>query len=370
MWILVGVTLILFIYFGSQGDRFLDGDSYFYLKHSCEGTTFDDASVLFKYVVPLLGCNFWLIKLFYWLIFISTLIVASKIGEHFDPEHGYLVGFILFGFTFFTTEFFKFENDAIGYLFAFLGIYGALLFTKHKKIQYLISCIAFFAWGFFFWEGVAYWLALMTTYNILFLPFLLAGIFIFPNKFFIFLNSNSNVMEGQALIAIIYYGITMFCLFGILKTDRKTQAATILAMIPGIFYAKFYVIAVLFLSIVSFNGLNHVFKNKQNLATFVIFICVCMGFFWSINLDKSFPTQKDLALIKEVSPTIHQNSFGSGWIIEYYGGFPSSKSSFGGTNGYDYNLNDLVLLESIDFNSCPILKRADWLMYADCRHKT
>lgn len=346
MWLLIIGSVIIFGYYALQGDRFIDGDSYFYLAQ--------------YNISPVL------IKLIYCELFICTLLIIVKIGELFDKEKGYLLAFIMYGFTFFVSEFWKFENDVFGYFFGFIGLYLSLYCWIKKDWVIGSLAIPFFLIGIYFWQGVLAWLVISVLFNPMIIVIVLVGFFLFINRFFDILNirSNPNIIEGTPFIAIIYFGLTIFFLFGVIKTKARIIIATIILCIPALMYAKFYVLPLVFLCLIAFNGLK---MFKVDTTKFLVVFCFLMTFFWISSLDKQFPTMNDLDLIKYSSKIEGlQNSFGSGWILEYYGGKPTGKSGFGGL-GKDYNLSGLVLLEAFDSN-CPILRQTEHLILVDCNH--
>lgn len=344
--LLIIACVIIFGYYALQGDRFIDGDSYFYLAQ------YDFDPVLLKTI--------------YCGLLIACLFVVAKIGELFDKEKGYLLAFIMFGFTFFVSEFWKLENDAFGYLFGLLGLYLTLHFWLKKDKKSFILSLVCFGIGYWFWQGVLGWFLVGMVFNLWYFVVLIPIFFVGQETIIKHLSNtnNPNIVEGLPFIAIIYFGLTIFFLFGVLKTKWKIVLAAIILCVPALIAAKFYVLPLIFLCLIAFNGIKML---QKDVTPFLVLFCLLMTCFWIISLDKQFPTQEELQIIKDNARVEGlQNSFGVGWILKYYGGSPTSISGYGGGEGRDYNLVGRVLIEASDLNKCVVIKQTSHLILAEC----
>lgn len=352
--------------------NFIDGDSYYYLNQVCNNSQpVNDSSVLFPSLIQFFPCDFVLIKIYLLLICIACFITLGYIGYLFNHEHGYLVAYIAFALTFFTTEFFKFENDSIGYLLGLIGLYFLLkCFTKpylKNNKQNLILGTAFLLIAALFWSGAVYWFVFSSFFTpIIFFPSVIIMI-VFYHKFFGFINPQQGVWEHVLGMSLVYWGLTIFTIWASIKLNYKIILFGFFCLIIGFLVSKLYVLAIPFMALTCFFGLKVLFKNnfyvlKILLITLSLFIIL----FWNINYSYQFPTHSDLDLIKEAVTLDKdlQNSFGAGHIIRFYGSTPSSAF---GLSDNDFNQEGYLVLEKAYDSNCLKLRESTYLNLFYCK---
>ena len=373
------LTLFFFLpYFFEE--RFIEPDSYHFFNVICNDSVFNENSFEskpgiehlingffafpFETIVNLLPCNFLFIKLIYAGLLFGCLIVFWKIGEVFDKKDGWLLSLLVF-LTWFPTEFLKFENDAFGYLFGLIGLYFLIKTgsKKQKLLGFLLICV-----GGLFWQGNIYWLIVSPIFFVYALPIVLLAIVFVWNNLFWFVQSNSTVLENQPIIGLIYLGLPVFFLIGFLETNKKIVATFILMLCIALFNAKLFVLCIPFLLIIAFKGIKMLPFDFKTIKLTIIIFCIMMLGFWWINQSNQFPTNQDIDLIKESikladGETIN-NTFGAGYVIEFYGGKPSQK----GFSSVPPKHEGLVL-EIIDANleDCEEISKTSWSILAKCK---
>jgi hypothetical protein len=321
-------------------------DPYFYLSGVCSGNVVSP-DMGFNLLLQLLPCNVFVFQTILLLVWLALLFVVWRIGCLFDSDKGWWLPYIVFSMTFFIFEFWKFENNVFGYLFAFIGFYfvfkyfmnkGGWAFDLNNKclVQYNVVDLKnlffvglFFGLSFLFWKGVVYWFFVLPFFNFLFIPFF--GLVFLPNflGFFTSALSNTMVYEHSLFIGLNYLFMTPLFFIGFLKTNKQIVLACIVLLIPCVLILKMYVLPVLFISIICFNCLK-MFEQKININLTLKTWAILMTIFFIINLGTQFPTQDDIDLIQNIVDKNKdiENTFGTGYIIRWLGGTEKYYSSY------------------------------------------
>lgn len=300
-------------------------DPYFYLNSVCSGNIVSP-DIGFGLLLQFLPCNVFVFQLILLIVWLLLLFVVLKIGELFSKRDGWWLPVIVATMTFFVFEFWKFENNVFGYLFAFIGFYFVFKSFLDKKYfcfdlkNVLIIGTMFFLAGIF-WKGSVYWLLVLPLFNFLFIP--LIGFMSLPNffGFFTVASTTGMIFEHTMFIGLVYLFITPLFFIGFIKTNRKIVIACLLLLMPCVFVLKMYVLPILFISIICFNCFK-MFENKININLTLKTWTILMTIFFIINLGTQFPTQQDINLIQNIvdqNQTI-ENTFGTGYIIRWLGG--------------------------------------------------
>jgi len=364
-------SFIVWLYYLSLG-TIIGADSYYYLNIVCGITPNNDGNFLFAGLLNILPCSLIIIKLLYFGLWTATLIVVYKIGGLFDKKTAWWFPSILFAFTFFITEYWKFENDTIGFLLAFIGFYYLLKITLNTKWttkiwehkEFWLGVISFSIAGLF-WKGTIYWIYSLVFLNIIFVPIVILALLVFgPSSLWIF-SASQEVYEQLPFISIIFFGVSIFFLYGVLKNNYKINLMLVYLLMPAIMINKLFVLPILFLTITCFNGLKILRKNEVVNQTLIIFVCL-MTLFWCVNLSYQFPQQQDIDLIQQgiILDNNLENTFGAGYIIEFYGGTPSDKSSYDGEITKKGIVIDVI--DQNNFDNCKIINTTRYLLLEVC----
>jgi len=252
---------------------------------------------------------------------------------------GLISGFLTMG----ILEFMVFENDSLGYVLALMSIYFALKTYKTYKYKFTIdSCLSiiFIVAAGLAWKGAIYWLYPLILFNpyvlIVTIPTTLLNI----ESLLWFVDAGgSGIAEQTPLLSIIYYGVTIFFMYGFIKTPKKEVVSAIILIIPGLFVLKLYMLAIPFISIIALHGINILKpKLRQNLISSMIILTVMFALFWGVHSFNEFPTEQDIALVQDTKNYTKsvQNDFGIGYILEYY---DIQTTARGGTLGKELDYN-------------------------------
>ena len=349
----------------------IGADTWFYVGQVCDKSTIDFRDIAFVPVLFLLPCSFIVMKLYLFVLFLISMFTMAKIGELYFKEKGAILGIITGFLTLIILEFQVFENDSLGYTLFFIALYFAIKYSReHTKV---IDRDALLSAGFAIlsglaWKGVAYFLIPLVVFNPVALIIAIPVIALNFQTFFWFLNGSGGlIMEQAPWVAFIYYGITIFFLYGILKTPKKEAFAFILMCIPGVFVQKLFVLAIPFISIIALHGVVSIKKYQDTIVSTLIIFSLFMAIYWGMHSFNEFPTQSDIELIEfaKTKTDVIQNVFGPGYVIEYYGITPSSKGMTDGNK--DYNCTGYVIehpqLQRCD---CNILKKSNTLILESC----
>lgn len=273
-----------------------------------------------------------------------------KIGELFDQTKGWWLALILHT-TLFISEFWKFENDLFGYLFAFWAFYFLLKHYQNKgwaalsitSLDLAISIVLFVIAGFL-WNGTIYWLIPASLFSIAFIPILFGAILIAQywngTGFFWFIGASEVVIEQAHFVGLIWLGVPLFAVAGMLATPKKINIAFLFTIALTLFVAKFFVLAIPFMCIIAFNLLNNLSKklgSVKSIESPLIIFCLFMSVFSGNGSLQQFPNEKDIELIQnaiKISPNL-ENNFTVAHLITYFGGIPSC--SKGGLCEYKYS---------------------------------
>lgn len=340
-------------------------DTYFYVNQVCGISDFVPTDFLFDFVLQAFSCNIIQIKIYLMLLWFGCLVAMAKIGELYDKERGVEAAFVMAGLTLFVLSFFAFENDTLGFTLFFWALYFLLSYDKTGRKKHLILCIILTIIGGLVWKGIVYWVIIYPIFSFLFIP---AAIFIlaFMPDFWFFLNANRNIAEHAMWISIIYWGLTVLFLFGIMKTSKKITLAFIILCIPAIFVAKLYILCIPFVSLIAFNGIKALKMDKTTVYSSLLMIALMAGCFWGLQTFNNFPTADDTIAIQAaigLDPEI-QNIFGPGYYIKYLGGHPSSS----GALAEDNYVCEGVVIERTFFEdcNCPIFLEKGTILVKNC----
>lgn len=355
----------------SVNPSLMGADTWFYVNQVCDKSTIDFRDPLFSLILFVLPCDFIAIKLYLFVLFATSIFVFAKIGELYFQKEGQILGAI-FGFlTLVLVEFMVFENDSLGYTIFFIALYFSLRYYKTSKKERRItdaiislSCLFIAA---FAWKGVIYWSIVLILFNPFVILILVPGLILYCGDLFWFVNAQGGlIMEQTPFVALIYYGVTIFFLYGLIKTPKKEALAFILMCIPGIFVQKLFILAIPFISIVTLYAFVMLKKYKDTLLPILLVFCVLMAAFWGIHSFSEFPTTDDLNVVmttKELTNKV-QNTFGAGYLLEFYDINVSSK---GQTTGNDYNCVGYVIEHpQIADCNCNVVMKSTNLLLETC----
>ena len=349
----------------------MGADTWFYVGQVCDKSLIDFRDPLFSQVLLLMPCNFVAIKLYLFVLFLISMFTMSKIGELYFKDYGAILGVITGFLTLYILEFQVFENDTLGFTLFFISLYFAIKYSRtHTKwidLNSLLSLVFAVAAGLA-WRGVVYFLIPLTIFNPLTIIVAVPVISSHFEEFWWFLGGNGDViMEQTAWVAFIYYGITTFFLFGMLKTPKKEVLAFILMCIPGIFVQKLFILAIPFISIITLHAIKSLKKYQDTLIPALIVFALFMSIYWGMHTVNAFPTQADIDLVKftKTQTDTIQNTFGVGYLFEDYG---LKVSSRGGTIGAgDYNcIGYVVEHPQVARCDCDVLRESDFLILEFC----
>lgn len=358
IWIIILSVIPFLLYLTTNS--FIDGDSYYYLNAVCNGGDGSSSSIAFQYLLPIIPCNFLIIKLIQLILYASSLYILTKIAETLTKNYAYAP--FLIASTFLVTEFMKFENDSIGLLIGFIAIY---FYFKNKKIIALILI----GLGSLFWFGVGYWLILYPIIFLLSIPFFYKNIFWFLTK------PDISIMEHTPWLGFLSY-FFMLPLFyiGILNTTNKKIVITfILLVLINIFISKLWVLALPFGLIIALNSIDFV-KEKWNkqIKNYIIISGIIMAISFCLTIPNQPFTEQDTKLIQEgitlackTENCLINNDFSSGHTIIFYGGKTEQKGS---KTNYEYKgiVIDINSPKLIIPNNCEKIKETTHFRLLKC----
>lgn len=323
-------TLIPFLFYFNSG-TFIDGDSYYYLNAVCNNGANTASSHIFWIITDLLPCNFFIIKLIYWFVYFLSVFILTKLVSLFSKNYIYTP--LLVSATFLCFEFMKFENDAFGFLFGFLGIY---LYFKNTGFRRYLSLIPLFV-AFLFWEGAGYWIIIMPWL------FLTYSLFFFEKIFWFALYSDIKIIEHTPWIGFMNYGLILPLFYiGFLNTkEMKIKLCFIALILINVFISKLWILSLPFGLIIAVKSIDFL-KEKWNMQikNYVIIAGIVFCLFSSYHVLSQPFTQNDVDLIQEGiilacqnNDCLIQNDFSAGHTIIFYGGKTNQKS---GTTEWKY----------------------------------
>jgi hypothetical protein len=311
--IIIFLVLSLFIFINPlKGD-----DAFFYANGICEGNIVS-ADVGFENLLSFFPCNELVFKFYLILCLGAVMGLVYLIGRIYDKKNAWLLVGLVFCCSFFGAEFLKFENDLIGYVFIFLGVFLWLYGLERKKKEFFVYAIVTLIFAGLFWKGAVYFLFLLSFTTLFTLPIALFLVLFFWGKFFWFIWATQEVQEHLIGLSLVYwFFLTFLFWFGLTKIPKYLIIPTILSFIIGLFVGKLFVVGVLFL------GLATWFHVKDNEFLFNIFKigCILMLVFWFFNFAQQFPVESDYELVRN-NLEVNDNSFGVGYLIDYLGGKP------------------------------------------------
>jgi hypothetical protein len=349
----------------------MGADTWFYVSQVCDKSTIDFRDLAFVPILFALPCSIIAIKLYLLVIFTISVFVMAKIGELYFKEKGAILGIVTGFLTLIILEFQVFENDSLSYMLFFIALYFAIKYSRtHKK---LIDSNSLLSIGFAIiaglaWKGVAYFLIPLVIFNPVSIVVALPVIAMNLDAFFWFLSGQGGlIMEQVAFVGIIYYGLTVFFLYGIIKTPKKEALAFILMIIPGLFVQKLFVLAIPFISIIALHAIIPLKKHQDIIVSSLIMFTLLISAYWGIHSFNEFPTTADIELIQftKTKTDSVQNTFGPGYLIQFYGITPSSKGSTVGIG--DYNCTGFVIEHpQAQRCDCNIVKQSSFLVLESC----
>lgn len=153
--IITGLPFILYALFSAG---LMGADSYYYLDIVCH-RGYDDSDPLFGAIMHILPCNVFLLKFYLFLLFFGSAIVMAKTVELFNFRAALYGGIVFSSFSFVLLEFFKFENDTLGYFLGILAMYFLLRYCyKSKNPGDIVIAIGIIILAGLSWQGAVYWL--------------------------------------------------------------------------------------------------------------------------------------------------------------------------------------------------------------------
>lgn len=345
----------------------IGADTYHYINQACNIAPHITNDILFDALNSFMPCNLILMKIFGGLLFICVVFLFAKIGELYDTEKGWWLGLMAASFTFFITEFMMYQNEPIAYFLFTCSLYLVLLYEKTKQYRYLVPSLLIWLISGLFWKGVIYWGITLIVYAPITALVIIPVIIQYWGSFWWFLTPDPKVAFYAPLIGLIYLGITIIFLFGLLKSSKKQALSWLFSLPMGIFAQRLYVIAVPTSLIVAFNGIKSLKMKKETIESSLIVFTLFMSLFWGMHVYKEFPTQSDLELLQNLrlkTDTV-QNSFGPGYLLIYKG---FNVSSYGWPHEFgDYNHIGYVVLEKgVLDNNCPLDSNSDNLRVLRC----
>jgi hypothetical protein len=345
----------------------IGADSFWYINQACGISGHITNDILFDALNSIMPCNINLMKIFGGILFVGTVYLFAKMGELYDKEKGWWLGLMAASFTFFITEFFMYQNEPIAYFLFACSLYLVLLYDTTKKHRYLVPSLIIWLISGLFWKGVIYWGITLIIYAPITALIVIPVIIQYWDSFWWFLTPDPKVAFYMPFIGLIYLGVVIFFLFGLLKSSKKQALSWVFSIPMGIFAQRLYVLAVPTSLIVAFNGLKSLKMDPQTIESTLIVFTLFMSIFWGIHTYKEFPNQSDYELLQNLklkTDTV-QNSFGVGYYLINQG---FNVSSYGWPHyPSDYNHIGYVVLENgiIDSN-CPIDSNSDNLRVLKC----
>ena len=359
------ITIIPFLFYFTT-PTMIGADSYSYVDRACGLIPPVQNDILFDALNTLMPCNLFIMKLFEGILFLIFVFTFAKIGEIYDKDRGWWLGLISTTFTFIILDFFQYQNEPIAYTLFAVSLYFIILYDKTKTFKYL--CLSLIIWiiSGFFWKGSIYWGITLMIYAPLTAIVIIPVYIFFWAQFIWFLSADASVAFYQPLIGVIYLGMTLLLLFGLLKSSKKQVLSWAFSM-PFLFWVqRLYQIAVPTSLIIAFNALCSLKVDKKTIEYTLIVFCFFMSIFWCMHILKEFPTFNDLELIQnlhEKTVTV-QNSFGLGYLLINQG---FSVSSYGWPHYPDYDYIGYVVLErGIEDKNCPVDSNSDNLFVLKC----
>ena len=341
-------------------------DTYYYVNGICGiypnwPATYD---ILFNTFVLFMPCNFVAMKLYLMVLFIIVVLTSAKICELYDGENGWIGGIIGATFTFMVYEFFQFENDSLGYTIFFISCYFLMKYHLQRKKRDLIIALIIFGIGGLVWRGILYW-----TIPFMILAPITAFIFIpmiayFWNQFTWFLFPNLLIAEQQSWIAVVFWGLTTFFLYGLVKIDKKIVSIIALLCVPALFVVKLYVLPIPFLIILTFLTIKNLKISMSTIIPFLMTFGLMMAVFYGMQSEHQFPTSDDANLVKNMSLLTHKpnNEFGVGYLVEYYGMDASARGSVTDINFSGY----VITIRDTNYHGCEVLEESRQLAALKC----
>lgn len=356
------LTLVPFILYVNT-DSFVDGDSYYYLNAVCNQGENTSSSYIFWFITDILPCNFFVIKIIYWFLYFSSVLVLTEFVSLFSKNYVYTP--FLVSATFFVFEFMKFENDAFSFLLGFVGLY---IYFKNKGLSKYYSLVPL-AIAFLFWEGAGYWLLAMPIVFILFSLLL-------PNRVFWFLmNIDPSIIEHTPWIGFMNYALIIPLFYiGFLNTKNiKIKVCFVLLAAINIFISKLWILALPFGLVIAANAIGFL-KDNWNLQikNYIIIAGVIFCLFSSYHILSQPFTEQDVALIKEgvalaceKNNCMIENNFSAGHTIIFYGGQTKQKA---GTSSFVYEniVIDINSTKNKAPNNCEKIRETKYFRLFDC----
>lgn len=353
--IFLACSTVFFPYF--LRENFVDYDSYYFLSKICKPDfeLFEVGLVppLALLTINALPCDFFLIKALLFLLFLSSTLIISFMGELFDKKNGWMAGLFAFFSPFIFRLHLKIENDSFAFPLIFLAIY---FFLKHlesqKPLDFFLSVFfIFFATGFWgaalylpfgFMFSTFHFLALSLVFSVFFGPQLLSNAL--PNA----LVAENNPIGS--LFSIIFYLPALF----LIQKDKKMGAILFLTGF-GLVNPKFLVLSLPLLCVVM---IQFVQKKPSLLfpAKIVIGILI-LGFSVSWFFGGYEPTpvewntvQFAVDLAKDSNQTLY-NDWSLGWIVEWMGITPKQ---FAGPQKLEWKKGIVLTGNNLDQNCTKI----------------
>jgi hypothetical protein len=347
LWQIFFLLLLTIIIFGQYifNPVIIGADTYYYINTICgiSGNTSPD--IIFNFLLNYFPCNFIILKIYLAILFFTLLFVSAKIGELYNKEDGWILSLIIGFLTMISLEFIVFENDSLGYVLLFASLYFILkAYKQNKKIkskENLIGFILLLIAGLI-WKGSIYF----------FIPFIiLSPIFIIPfliilsqhyTAFLWFIMADPTVQEHMPLSGLMYVGIPLLFLAGLIKMSKKEVLICVLMIVPTIFVQKLYVLAIPFVAISALLLILSLKKYKDTLLLIIITLSLFMAVFFGMHTYNLFPTPGDFNLVQEAASYTDsiQNTFGVGYIAIYNG---LNVSSFGYPSEIEFICDGYVL---------------------------
>jgi len=342
LFLLFVVCLIPFI--GYFANPLLAGfDSYAFASEVCgHGVEDSLGSELFKSLLFVFPCNFFLIKVVLFIVYFIAIVALALWGEEvLGKERGWLVGFVsatISPLLFF--EALKFENDIFGWSLSFVALCllfkGFSLVKWHEKRVKGVMCIIL-GLGACFLAFLCYLPSLLVLLGVglvsvytIFLAFL-AGVVLLQNvPMFREPINGIQALVSEEMIASGIPWIAFFLPF-IWDIPKKYKLPTIVLLGTGFVKAKVMLFAVPWLAL----GLVEAdakFKDKRwwpNLVVVGLVFCVAFSFMAYFTV----PTTQNFADIKEVIQLSQDNNYplyndwSYGWWV-WYNGYETNYKAF------------------------------------------
>ena len=345
-FILFLISLIPF-YFYLQKPLLVGFDSYYFLGAVCQNTEFN-APIISNYLISALNCNITLIKTVLWLLMLSCSVTVAHLGELINKNKGWLAGILIYGSSYFITEFLKFEDDQFAFPILFLALYFFIKGLQQKNRSSQATGVGLALLSGLIWNGsILYLFAFATSYWIALLFSIIVCVFVLNILFGSILpgypvaENNPGGIFGLGLI------LPHLLLLGYYLKQRILLKLILFWTIIVFLNAKFLLHLLPLLAISLMDYLSNSSKYVRLLVLFLVFGLILHT---SIGISDLKPNEKHweaIEIAQEYSNLTGKplmNEFSWGYWMKFKGIKSSSK---GGFKQQDFNGSIVLSFNSI-----------------------